>query len=521
LRKRSLMVLSMCLLSLLTLVAVPLSIAHPQPLLEVNVSENYLTAGDEDEIRISITNVGNETAYNVKASLTVPQTIPGIAVVKESYRVFEEIEDGDTERMTPVLHIASSCPLGAYSLTFMLEYQDEGGQLYTDRNIPIGIVVEAIKPTKLVIDVEVDDYKVTAGTENEIDITLTNTGEEAVYDVKATLTSPSPGIVVLKRQSYMVDELDVEEDFHFRPLLGISRNIALGAYPLTLTLDYKDSDGAAYRDSVTIGVFVDSVEPTDRTTIVIQGFEIMPSEFHPGDELTIKMEIRNLGGDAYDVRVQLVTTVGSPLVPLSPTLIFVRDLGSNQTAAVIYNLQVSGEAEAISYPLQLNISYYDVYGQPNSVSETVSVGVTSIINFRLLNLQPSSLTAEPGEVVTVEADLLLIGTETVDFVQIEIVENRSVNPFMSIPESYEYIGRVDPDSPVPFDVQFMVDPKATPGDYRLQMRVSCWDEYNRERQTTIELPVTVKRLMEEGEEGSLTFWDMIWRVIRILLGVKP
>jgi len=515
------MILSMCLLSMLTVAVIPLTIARPQPLLEVNVSENYLTAGDEDEIRISITNVGNETAYNVKASLTVPQTILGIAVVKEFYRVFEKIEDGDRELMYPVLHIASSCPLGAYSLTFMLEYQDESGQLYVDKNIPIGIVVEAIKPTKLVIDVEVDDYRVTAGTENEIGITLTNTGEEAVYDVKATLTSTSLGIVVLKRQSHLVDEVDVGEDFHFRPLLGISRNIALGAYPLALTLDYKDSDGATYRDSVTIGVFVDSVEPTARTTILIRDFQIIPSEVHSGDELTVKMEMKNLGADAYDVRVQLVTPVGSPLFPLSPTLIFVGDLGSNQTAAVIYSLQVSGDAEAISYPLQLIVSYYDVYGQLNSISETVSVGVTSIINFRLLNVQPSSLTAEPGEIVTVEADLLLIGTETVDFVQIEIIENRSINPFVSIPESYEYIGRVDPDSPVPFDVQFMVDPNATPGDYTLQMRVSCWDEYNRERQATIELPVVVEELIKGREEGGLTFWDMVWRMIRILLGVKP
>lgn len=518
-RKRSLMILSMCLLSLLIVVAMPLTIAYPQPLLEVEVSKNYLSAGDENEIKISITNVGDERAYGVKASLTVPQTVSGITVIKESYRTFDVIEDGETKSMYPVLYVARSSPLGAYSLTFTLGYHDQN-RTYTDI-VQIGVVVESIKPTKLVIDVMVDDYKVTAGTENEIGITLTNTGEEAVYDVKATLTSPSVGIVVLKRQSYMVDEVDVGEDFHFRPLLGISRNIALGAYPLTLTLDYKDSDGAAYQDSVTIGVFVDSVEPTDRTTIVIQGFEIMPSECHPGDELTIKMEIRNLGGDAYDVRVQLVTPVGSPLAPLSPTLIFVRDLGSNQTAAVNYNLQVSGDAEAISYPLQLNVSYYDVYGQLNSISETVSVSVTSIINFRLLNVQPSSLTAEPGEIVAVEADLLLIGTETVDFVQIEIIENRSINPFMSTPESYEYIGRVDPDSPVPFDVEFMVDPNATPGDYMLQMRVSCWDEYNRERQTIIELPVVVEEFVKEGEEGGLTFWDMIWRVIRILLGVMP
>jgi hypothetical protein len=513
------MVSSVCLLSLFIVVAMPLTLAYPQPLLEIEVSGYHLTAGDENEIRISITNVGEADAYDVKAYLTVPQTVSGIAVVEESYRVFSVIEEGRTKRMHPVLYVASDCPLGAYSLTFTLGYV-YGNVTYGD-SMQIGVVVDAIKPMKLALDVDVDGYYATAGTENEIGITLTNTGEEAVYDVKAVLTSASPGIVVLKGQSYLVDEVDVGEVFHFRPLLGISRNVALGAYPLTLTLDYKDSDGAAYRDSVTVGVFVNSVEPTDRTTIVIQDFEITPSEFHPGDELTIEMEIKNLGADAYDVRVQLVTPSTSPLVPLSPTLVFVGDLGSNQTIAVIYNLQVGGDAEARSYPLQLNVSYYDVYGQPNSISETISVGVSSIVNFRLLNVQPSSLTAEPGEVMTVEADLLLIGTEAVEFVQIEIVENRSINPFVSIPESYEYIGRVDPDSPIPFDVQFMVDPNATPGDYTLPMRVSYWDEYNREQRAIIELPVVVEEVIGEREEGGLTLWDMIWRVIRILLGVKP
>ncbi|MFQ6080214.1 MAG: COG1361 S-layer family protein [Candidatus Bathyarchaeia archaeon] len=518
-RKRGLMIFSMCLLSLFITVTTPLTTAYPQPLLKIEVSGYHLTAGDENEIRISITNVGEADAYDVKAYLTVPQTVSGIAVVEESYRVFPVIEEDQTKRMYPTLYVASDCPLGAYSLTFTLGYV-YGNVTYGD-SLQIGVVVDAIKPMKLALDVDVDDYYVTAGTENEISITLTNTGDEAVYDVKAVLTSTSPGIVVLKRQSYLVDEVDVGEDFNFRPLLGISGNVALGAYPLTLTLDYKDSDGAAYRDSVTVGVFVNSVEPTDRTTIVIQEFQIIPSEVHPGDELTIKMKIKNLGGDAHDIRVQLITTALGPLVSLSPSLVFVGDLESNQAAVVTYNLRVSGDAEARSYPLQLSISYYDTYGQSNSISETLSVGVSSIINFRLLNVQPSSLTAEPGEIVAVEADLLLIGTEAVDFVQIEIVENRSINPFVSIPESYEYIGRVDPDSPVPFDVQFMVDPNATPGDYTLQMRVSCWDEYNREHQATIELPVVVEELIEERGELGLTFWDMIWRVIRILLGVRP
>ncbi len=219
--------------------------------------------------------------------------------------------------------------------------------------------------------------------------------------------------------------------------------------------------------------------------------------------------------------MQLAIDSQSPFVSLDPTLLFVGDLSSNQTARVIYNLRISGDVDASLYDLQLVISYYDVDDQPESLSEAISISVQSKIEFRLLDIQPSSITAEPGEMVTVEADLLLLGTETVDFVEARIVENRSIGPFISVPESYEYIGRVDPDSPVLFTVQFMVDPNATSGDYTVQMRVDCWDGYNQQRHVMIELPVVVNEFSNQNQETSLTLWDMIWTVIRILFGLQP
>ena len=195
-------------------------------------------------------------------------------------------------------------------------------------------------------------------------------------------------------------------------------------------------------------------------------------------------------------------------------------MGSNTTRKFIYDLQVSGDTKAQPYALQLSVSYYDVYSQPSGITENVSIAVRSIMNFRLLNIQPSTLTVETGGIVTVEAELLLIGTETAQFVQVEFLEN---HPFIAVSESYEYIGRVDTDSPVPFDMQFMVDSNATPGSYKLQMRVSYWDEYNQEREAIRELPVDILERVEGREEAGLglTFWDMIWSIIRFLLGVKP
>jgi len=523
-RKISSIILSLCLLSLFIVKYTQPAIAYNNPLLEISVSGYNFTAGDENEMSISIENIGRANAYDVKASLTVPSTVSGISIVKESYAVFEEIHSihypQHTEWMYPVLYVASNCPLGAYSLTLELEYTDSLDEMYID-SVQIGVVVDAVKPTEVDLDVDVEDYHVTAGAENEIEVALMNTGDTPVYDVDSQLTSTSPQIVVLEETGWTFDVIGINSSVNFMPVLGVSRNTPLGAYSLTLTLKYKDPDGVSYSDSLIIGVLVDSVEPTERTRIVVQNFQVIPTKVFPGDELTVEMELKNWGANAYDVQVQLAIDSQSPFVSLDPTLVFVGDFRSNQTAKVIYNLSISGDAEARVYILQLVISYYDVDDQPDSLSEAISIGVHSIIDFRLLDIQPSIVTAEPGETVTIEADLLLLGTETVEFVEIEIVENRSISPFVSVSESYEYIGRVDPDSPVLFMIQFMVDPNATSGSYTLQMRVGCWDGYNQQRQAVIALPVVVNEFSNQNAGSSPTLWGVIWTIIRILFGVRP
>lgn len=123
--------------------------------------------------------------------------------------------------------------------------------------------------------------------------------------------------------------------------------------------------------------------------------------------------------------------------------------------------------------------------------------------------------------MTIEADLLLLGTEPIDFVEIEIVENRSLGPFLTIPGSYEYIGRIDPDSPVLFTIQFLVDSDAMPGTYPLQMKIRGWDGYNRQRQVIIEMPVVVKEFTNPNEASSPTLLELLGLILRVLFGVTP
>jgi len=520
-KKQSLILLFSFIILLNTVNMVKVN-ANSIPFLEIEVDDYHLTAGDNNQIGIYITNVGEGNASNVEAYLTIPQTLSGIAIVKDSYKVFDELLCEETESMYPTLYVSNNLPLGAYNLEFRLVYQDSLGLTY-QISLQIGVIVDAIEPEEHVIDLDVEDYLVSAGMENEINITLTNNGEKTLYDIKTEIISATPGIVVLEGFSQIFDQLKVGKSDSFKPIIGISRSVPLGAYSITLSLEYSDSKNVIFRSSENIGIFIDSIEPPESTKIKTREIRVMPTNVHPGDEFTIMIELENYGADVYDVQAQYTVTPNTPIVPLSSTVIFVDDMESNDSTTINYDLIVSGDAQARLYTINFMLTYFDKLGQLKSESEIISIDVKSIINFQLLNVQPQDLTLKPGEIVNVEADLLLIGTETVEFVQVTVIENSS-RPFLSIPESYEYIGRVDPDSPIPFDIQFMVDSNVSAGDYTLQMSVSYWDEYNRDRQVILELPTVIEEFENTGDEGNYSqgsIWDAFWDFIRNLLGMKP
>jgi len=121
-----------------------------------------------------------------------------------------------------------------------------------------------------------------------------------------------------------------------------------------------------------------------------------------------------------------------------------------------------------------------------------------------------------GENKELEADLLLIGTESVDFVSISLVED---DVFRRVAGSTEYIGAVDPDSPIPFDINLKVAEDAEEGDHPLTLSIDYRDHLNREHEEQLEFTMNVGGdANQPGQDAAPSgFW--VW--IRRLLGLGP
>jgi hypothetical protein len=232
------------------------------PVLTINTDDYYLTAGIENTISISITNVGTRNAFDVEAHLTVPSTLLGISIVDGSYQVLEKIEDRQTVTIQATIFVTKGITLGAYSLKLELDWYSAGQEENWTKNTAIGIVVDATTMNDPILIAVTDQYNLTANKENEISFSITNIGERNAFDVEVYLTIPStvPGISVVKNAYQIFEKLDDQKTITLKPVLAVAKNCPLGAYSLTLNLKwYSAGHEQEWMKEIKIGVYVNSI----------------------------------------------------------------------------------------------------------------------------------------------------------------------------------------------------------------------------------------------------------------------
>lgn len=488
------------------------------PILMVSANDLYLTAGEENQIEIKLRNMGDFDVFEVKAILSIPATTQGISILSGAHKVLNEIEEGETKTYHPVLYVDRKTPLGAYSLTLQVNYRkmfQAGEALPESTTVQIGIVVENVTKTQTGLNIKMERLNLKTGTEEEAIIKIDNIGEETVYDVEATITSISPYIAVIDIATYKHDTLESGESASFTSTIAISRNAPLGVYTLAASVSYEDGDGREYLETFTLGLTIDSIQVAEQTSVVLRRYATNPEAISPGDVVDLSVELTCLGARAYDVKAMLHLDPLTGISTLSPTLIALGNLEPGKLTEASYRLLVDGGLKAGQYSATLSLSYIDVDGVPRSLVETMTLRIRAIVEFRLINMEP--IIAERGGVTEFEVDLLLIGTESVKFVTIEVVEDML---FRRTSDSVEYMGAVDPDSPIPFDLEFEVVEGTETGDYSLTLKVAYTDDLNQEHEEYIVLEVTVIEASAELETSSDSgggFW--LW--LRRLFGILP
>jgi hypothetical protein len=507
-KRKNLIVLT---LAMLIAIQFPTALAD-SAILQVSTDNIYLTAGQENTIKINLRNTGDYNLFDAECLLTSAQ--PGLSILSEAHMVFNTIDKGKTKTYEPTIYVSQDVGLGAYSLSLTVIYRRFGTAQDSTVTVPIGLVVDEGYVPKMKYTTEQGSVRAKSGAENQLTYMFTNNWDETLYDLEFTLSSTSGYISVVDGLSTSLDELDVGEPVAVEPVLSILEGTPLAVYTLTATVSYRDAEDSRYYQSFSLPVNVDSAAAAKATVITLKRMEVVQERVRPGDSFDVQLEVQCSGADAYELLCKLSFGTVTSMSPLSPTTSSLGDLEAGSTAVVTYRLLASGGIAAGQYPVTATITYTDSRGVTGSLTETLTVMVEGLIEFDLIDTPTE--TVKRGDNKELEADLLLIGTESVDFVSISLVED---DVFRRVAGSTEYIGAVDPDSPIPFDINYRVAEDAEEGDHEMTISIDYRDHLNREHEEQLEFTMSVGGdAPQPGQDaGSSGFW--VW--IRRLLGLGP
>jgi hypothetical protein len=474
------------------------------PHLEVSAENIYFAAGRQGEVTIKVNNSGGYDVFEVENILTA--ATPGITILSNAHKVINKIKYQENVSYQVALDIDQNVPVGAYTLQLQLKYLRLDTQI--SLTIPVSIVVNQVFVPSIKIIASSESAKLNANYDGEFSYTIENIGESDVHNLNIAFSSSSPFIAVTEGQKKTVSELKIGGKMELKMGMRILESATLGPYSISASLNF-DSEGRSLRQNSALTFEVTS----SKNPILVVKNSSPGLSVLPGVDFKVNLNIRCSDAVAYNVKAQLSLDQKGLLAPLSSTTIPLGDLKPNTSIDVAYDLQIDGNSVPGQLPIILTLSYLNSKGITLTTNEVITINVDGFVSFRLLKDQVFTL--EQGKTGKIDTDLLLIGLTRVEFTSISIVEGGS---FVTTVGSSEYMGAIDPDSPVPFTLQVKVVQNATIGDDVIHARVSYLDQRNVFREKILDLPVTIVKpsvLNVAANDGG--FWG--W--LRSLLGLKP
>ncbi len=267
-----------------------------------------------------------------------------------------------------LFYIRDSAPVGTYGASLILRYKNALGDDVVSERHYVEVTVTSSSPIK--ID-RIETRNVGVGMKGSVTIQLSGKG---IRNLSLYLVSPDPTITPIS-PAYFVGDLGVKRAT-FR--LYISGDAVSGTHKLYLIERFDFGDA---KDLVSVESFPIIVKPK------IAYFEIVSikSELYPDETGNVEVVVKNIGSlTVYNAVVELelsppLTIAGgsslSSLIGKSqPGLYFVGTLKPNQTAVAKFKVDVSKDAGAGYYPVNIVIEYYDSQGYRH-VSSPITASV--------------------------------------------------------------------------------------------------------------------------------------------------
>ncbi|NOZ58167.1 MAG: hypothetical protein GXO66_01095 [Euryarchaeota archaeon] len=248
------------------------------------------------------------------------------------------------------VYVKKGTPPGVYYVPLLVEWKDEQ---FNTRSQVLQLALPVEGEIKLsVAGVATTPREVRSGRDNvKLTVRIANTGDAEARNVRAGLLLDAPFAESFSGagESFLGNIKPYAEataEFH----LDVAERAEPGKYELPLVVEYEDSAGRDYREERSISILVEPAPYFE-----LSGVELVPENPTPGDRVTLKLRIRNTGGEkAENTDIRVIRESSQPF-DFTTRSDFIGSLKPGEVGEGAIEFEVKEDAVPKEYRLRVSI----------------------------------------------------------------------------------------------------------------------------------------------------------------------
>ncbi len=338
---------------------------------DVSYNADDVVAGKTFDLSFDVNNEGEIAAYNTYVSVAFGDSsmVAGYSVENIKLGTFLA---GASQTVTLPLTVLPTAEAGFKTLTLQFTYKDSDGKESTaQRSVYVTIKdIKDVESGASKLELQGDDFntKVTVGKDTSLTVEIKNTGKETAKDITiiaADGVGSATGIVPMyTTDGISVGDLAAGKDTSVTIPFMIADNAATGLREITVKATYTDNDNIVKTANLTLYLTIESIENSDDKTVtevIIKNVVQNPSVPVAGSQFTVTFDMVNNGNKAItNVKIAGTNLSKAGFEPVSSEPYqLVGDIAAGEKKTVTMKFNVGADIPAGLNALTLAYSYND------------------------------------------------------------------------------------------------------------------------------------------------------------------
>ena len=353
-------------------------LSYSPPNLSVSFDKTILIPGKNNQLYLTIKNIGDATALQIWISISLPSSTTGGALMilngSDGRWYIDSLASSESYSIPLDIYVSPSAAGNIYQITITLSYQYYGSKTETRS---IGVYVPPLEIQGAILSLSLSPYEINFGRNNNLTLKIKNIGDADAKQVSIALNMPGAGIsplsLVNSDGKWYFDTIKVNEEIEIPITIYASVSSAGQTYQLPITISYSD-----YIKSKTETKYLTLIVPFSTSPLVDFEINVNPQDLNAGELNKIHIYLYNKG-DSDASYVQILLNMPSGLVLKESDGHWLIDkIKSRETIDLEVNIYVSPLASGNTYQIPIIITYYDSLLRMKQETRYISLNVPTV-----------------------------------------------------------------------------------------------------------------------------------------------